>query len=63
MKFGLSIPTLTGIPRASEPVDGGWRTRWQRSYEIVELAEELGFEFGTVGHHRFTVDRIDSPNH
>src|SRR4029453_15119995 len=24
------------------------------------LAEELGFDFGTVGHHRFTVDRVDS---
>ncbi len=60
MKFGLSIPTLTGFPRETEPADGGWRTRWARSYEIVALAEELGFAFGTVGHHRFTTDRIDS---
>ena len=60
MKFGLSIPTLTGFPRATEPQDGGWRTRWAHSFEIVALAEELGFELGTVGHHRFTTDRIDS---
>ncbi len=61
MNFGLSIPTLTGFPRESEPVDGGWRTRWERSFEIVALAEELGFDIGTVGHHRFTMERIDSP--
>lgn len=61
MQFGLSIPTLTGFPRASEPADGGWRVRWQRSHEVCALAEELGFEFGTIGHHRFTMDRIDSP--
>ena len=60
MKFGLSIPTLTGFPRDTEPRDGGWRTRWARSFEIVALAEELGFVLGTVGHHRFTTDRIDS---
>ena len=61
MQFGLSIPTLTGLPRATEPTDGGWRTRWKHSYEIVEMAERLGFEFATIGHHRFTRDRIDSP--
>lgn len=60
MKFGLSIPTLTGFPRETEPEDGGWRVRWQRSFEIATQAEELGFELGTVGHHRFTMDRIDS---
>ncbi len=60
MKFGLSLPTLTGFPRDTEPVDGGWRTRWKRSFEIVALAEELGFDIGTVGHHRFTMERIDS---
>ena len=61
MKFGLSIPTLTGFPRATEPADGGWRTRWERSYEIVALAEKLGFYLGTIGHHRFTGVRVDSP--
>jgi probable F420-dependent oxidoreductase len=61
MKFGLSIPTLTGFPRETEPTDGGWRTRWARSYEIVDLAEKYGFYLGTVGHHRFTQIRIDSP--
>ena len=60
MKFGLSIPTLTGFERALEPNDGGWRTRWDRSYEICELAEEFGFDFGTVGHHRFTPTMVDS---
>jgi probable F420-dependent oxidoreductase len=61
MKFGLSIPTLTGFPRAQEPADGGWRIRWDRSFEICEAAERLGYDFGTVGHHRFTMDRVDSP--
>jgi probable F420-dependent oxidoreductase len=60
MRFGLSIPTLTGFSRSLEPSNGGWKTRWERSYEICELAEELGFDFGTVGHHRFTPSHIDS---
>ena len=60
MKFGLSIPTLTGFPRDTEPADGGWRIRWTRSFEIAKLAEDLGFEIATVGHHRFTTERIDS---
>ena len=60
VKFGLSIPTLTGFARADEP-PAGWRTRWKHSFEICELAEELGFDFGTVGHHRFWAERVDSP--
>ncbi|KQX23549.1 MULTISPECIES: LLM class flavin-dependent oxidoreductase [unclassified Sphingomonas] len=60
MKFGLSIPTLTGFPRATEP-HGGWKIRWERTYELAALAEDLGFDLGTVGHHRFTPERIDSP--
>ena len=60
MKFGLCLPTLTGFPRESEPADGGWRVRWQRSFEIAALAEQLGFDLATVGHHRFTMERIDS---
>jgi probable F420-dependent oxidoreductase len=60
MKFGLSIPTLTGFQRATEPSDGGWRTRWERSYEICRLAEDLGFDFGTIGHHRFTPALVDA---
>ena len=59
MKFGLSIPTLTGFERELEPA-GGWQARWERSYEICALAEELGFDFGTVGHHRFTPTMVDS---
>lgn len=59
MKFGLSIPTLTGFPRSSEP-DGGWVTRWNRTYELAELAERFGFALGTIGHHRFTPERIDA---
>jgi probable F420-dependent oxidoreductase len=61
MKFGLSLPTLTGFPRATEPRDGGWRTRWNRSYELCELAEELGYDFATIGHHRFSPILVDSP--
>lgn len=60
VQFGLSIPTLTGFPRASEP-DGGWKTRWERTYELAQMAEGFGFDYGTVGHHRFTPERIDSP--
>jgi probable F420-dependent oxidoreductase len=59
VKFGLSIPTLTGFPRATEP-EGGWRERWQRTYEICAIAEDLGFDLGTVGQHRFTPPNIDS---
>lgn len=60
MKFGLSIPTLTGFPREEEPTDGGWRTRWRHSFDVCEMAEDLGFYLGTVGHHRFTTNRVDS---
>ena len=60
MKFGLSMPT-TGFARETEPVDGGAQTRWRRTFEICELAEQLGFDLVSIGHHRFTVDRIDSP--
>ncbi|KRB81451.1 hypothetical protein ASE00_15875 [Sphingomonas sp. Root710] len=60
VKFGLSIPTLTGFPRSSEPA-GGWKVRWERTYELAEMAEAFGFDFGTVGHHRFTPERVDSP--
>jgi probable F420-dependent oxidoreductase len=59
VKFGLSIPTLTGYPRAVEPVRG-WRERYERTYEIAGIAEELGYDFGTVGQHRFTPANIDS---
>ena len=60
MKFGLSLPTLTGYPRASEP-DGATRRRYELSYEICELAEDLGFDLVTIGQHRFTPENIDSP--
>lgn len=59
MKFGLSLPTLTGFPRANEP-DRGWRDRWERTYEICALAEELGFSLATIGQHRFTPQNVDS---
>ena len=50
MKFGLGIP-LFEEPRARDP--------YARTYELCQLAEEVGFEVGTVGHHSFTPDPGD----
>jgi probable F420-dependent oxidoreductase len=60
MKFGFSIPTLTAFSRSSEKGPTETRLRYERSYQICQQAEELGYDFGTVGHHRFTPDTIDS---
>jgi len=59
MKFGLFLPTLTGWSRTDEDRNGGFRLRYERTYEICELAEELGFDFVTLGQHRFTPQGVD----
>ncbi len=45
MKFGFVIP---------HAVERGARDPYRRIYDYVERAEALGFDFGAVGHHRFT---------
>jgi probable F420-dependent oxidoreductase len=59
MRFGLSIPTLTGFARGAGPARA-WRERYERAYEICARAEELGFTLGTIGQHRFTPGYVDS---
>jgi len=59
MKFGLFLPTLTGWSHTDEDRDGGFRIRYERTHEICELAEELGFDFVTLGQHRFTPQGVD----
>ncbi len=57
MKIGFSIPALTSIPiKAGD--EGGWRVRYRRGYEICRIAEDLGFDFGSIGHHRFDQDTV-----
>ncbi|WP_340317972.1 LLM class flavin-dependent oxidoreductase [Rhizorhabdus argentea] len=60
MRFGFSIPTLTAFPRSTENYEGGTRIRYERTYEICQLAEELGYDFGTIGQHRFSPEVIDA---
>ena len=50
MKFGLGIP-LFEDPGATDP--------YARTYELCQLAEEVGFELGAVGHHSFTPETGD----
>jgi probable F420-dependent oxidoreductase len=50
MKFGFGIP-LFEEPGAPDP--------YARTYELCQLAEEVGFDLGTVGHHSFTPDTGD----
>jgi probable F420-dependent oxidoreductase len=50
MEFGFSIPLF------EEP---GARDPYARTYELCQLAEELGFYVGTLGHHSFTPDAGD----
>lgn len=60
MRFGFSIPTLTAFPRATENGSDDTRLRYERTYQMCNEAEKFGFDFGTVGQHRFTPDTIDS---
>ena len=55
MKFGFMVP------RESDFDDGG--DPYPRIYEYCQRAEELGFDFATFTHHRFTPDRpyLSSP--
>jgi probable F420-dependent oxidoreductase len=54
MKFALMLPTLTGWNRVDEDRNGGFRIRYERSHELCRLADSLGFDFVTLGQHRFT---------
>jgi probable F420-dependent oxidoreductase len=52
VKFGIGIPTRVEAA-ASDPL--------HETIEWCARAEELGFDFGTVGHHRFTSGYAASP--
>jgi probable F420-dependent oxidoreductase len=49
VKFGFMVP------RESDFADD--RSPYDRIYAMCELAEELGFDFGTFTHHRFSPER------
>ncbi|HEY2301630.1 MAG TPA: LLM class flavin-dependent oxidoreductase [Acidimicrobiales bacterium] len=49
MKFGFMVP------RESDFGDGG--DPYPRIYDLCQRAEELGFDFGTFTHHRFSPER------
>jgi hypothetical protein len=49
VKFGFMVP------RESDFADD--RDPYGRIFEMCERAEELGFDFGTFTHHRFSPDR------
>jgi len=50
VKFGFFLSDL---------VDPGLPRRYGPTYEICQLAESVGFDFVTMGHHRFTADTVD----
>jgi hypothetical protein len=60
MRFGCSIPSLTAVPRSSENYAGATRVRYERTYKLCRMAEDLGYDFGTIGQHRFSADVIDA---
>ncbi len=53
MRFGVSIPFRPDPSRPRDPL--------HESFEWATRAEELGFDFGAVGHHRFTPGYTASP--
>ena len=55
MKFGFMVP------RESDFADD--RDPYGRIYEFCQTAEELGFDFATFTHHRFSPERpyLSSP--
>lgn len=55
MKIGFMVPRETDFADGEDP--------YERIYEMCQEAEELGFDFATFTHHRFSPDRphISSP--
>jgi probable F420-dependent oxidoreductase len=55
MKFGFMVPRETDFGDGEDP--------YERIYEMCQEAEDLGFDFATFTHHRFSPDRphISSP--
>ena len=55
MKFGFMVPREADFDDGLDP--------YERIYDMCGQAEELGFDFGTFTHHRFSPDRahISSP--
>ena len=51
MKFGFTIPSYNNRPPSSE--------QYERMCRICELAENVGFDFGMVGSHRFSPNSSD----
>lgn len=60
IRFGTQLLQALGI--ASEATHGvAPADRMRRMYERAELLDELGFDFGTIGHHRFTERYVSAP--
>ncbi len=51
MKFGFTIPSYNNRPPSRE--------QYERMCRICELAENVGFDFGMVGSHRFSPNSSD----
>lgn len=50
MRFGITVPKL---------YDQGSPDPYGKTFDLVRLAEDLGFDFCSVGHHSFTPDTGD----
>jgi probable F420-dependent oxidoreductase len=51
MKIGFMVPRESDFGDGQDP--------YQRIYDMCQMAEELGFDFATFTHHRFSPDRPD----
>jgi probable F420-dependent oxidoreductase len=51
VKIGFMVPRETDFGDGQDP--------YSRIYDMCQLAEELGFDFATFTHHRFSPDRPD----
>jgi probable F420-dependent oxidoreductase len=52
VRFSLSLPVLR---------DRGQRDPYRQTYELARIAEEVGFDTATVGHHHFMPGNMSDP--
>jgi probable F420-dependent oxidoreductase len=54
MKIGFHIPSVTSFfPPTTDSRRDTLRLRYERAHDICRMAEDLGFDSATIGHHRF----------
>jgi alkanesulfonate monooxygenase SsuD/methylene tetrahydromethanopterin reductase-like flavin-dependent oxidoreductase (luciferase family) len=59
-QIGFSVPGLTAVRRPEPESREQVASRFERAYLLCALAEENGFDFATIGQHRFSPYTVDS---